>query len=86
MAAPSGARLFLWPWMAGMPEMQEQFPAAPWMAGMPEMQEQFPAAPWIVCMPELQQQFRLALATFSRRRRASPVAQNSCKWSMLRLR
>jgi hypothetical protein len=30
--------------MAGMPEMQEQFPAAAWMAGMPEMQEQFPVA------------------------------------------
>jgi len=27
--------VFLWPWMAGMPEMQEQFPAMPWMAGMP---------------------------------------------------
>jgi len=37
--------------MAGMPEMQEQFPAMPWMAGMPEMQEQFPAMPWRAGMP-----------------------------------
>jgi hypothetical protein len=29
------------PWMAGMPEMQEQFPAWPWMAGIPEMQEHY---------------------------------------------
>jgi len=29
--------------MAGMPEMQEQFPAWTWMAGMPDMQEQLPA-------------------------------------------
>jgi hypothetical protein len=29
--------------MAGMPEMQEHFPARPWMAGMPKMQEQFSA-------------------------------------------
>jgi hypothetical protein len=53
--------------MAGMPEMQEQFPAWPWMAGMPEMQEQFPVAmdgryagnagalpawPWMAGMPK----------------------------------
>jgi hypothetical protein len=43
--------------MAGMPEMQEQFPAWPWMAGMPEMQEQFPAWPWMAGMPEMQEQF-----------------------------
>jgi hypothetical protein len=34
--AATDGRFFLWPWMAGMPEMQEQFPAMPWMAGMPE--------------------------------------------------
>jgi hypothetical protein len=49
---------FLWPGMAGMPEMQEQFPARAWMARhcengasttqliaeMPETQQHFPAA------------------------------------------
>jgi hypothetical protein len=46
------------PWMAGMPEMQEQFPAWPWMARMPEMQEQFPAWPWMAGMPEMQEHYR----------------------------
>jgi hypothetical protein len=39
-------------WMAGIPEMQEHFPARPWIAGIPEMQEQFPARPWMAGMPE----------------------------------
>jgi len=30
--------------MAGMPEMQEHFPARPWIAGMPKLQEQISAA------------------------------------------
>jgi hypothetical protein len=42
--------------MAGIPEMQEQFPARPWMAGIPEMQEQFPG--WIAGMPEMQEPYR----------------------------
>jgi hypothetical protein len=37
---------FCGPWMAGMPELQEQIPAGPWMAGMPQLQEQIPAGPW----------------------------------------
>jgi len=43
------------PWTAGMPEMQEQFPAMPWTAGMPEMQEQFPAfaSPTMRRMPSM---------------------------------
>jgi hypothetical protein len=31
-APGNGCGVFLWPWMAGMPEMQEQFPAWRWMA------------------------------------------------------
>jgi hypothetical protein len=59
--------------MAGMPEMQEHFPAGhgwpvsrkcrsnfrdgPWMAGIPEMQEHFPGRPWMAGMPEMQEHF-----------------------------
>jgi len=33
---PGHGPVFLWPWMAGMPEMQEQFPAGAWTAPHPE--------------------------------------------------
>jgi hypothetical protein len=59
-AKDHGARkgaVFLWPRMAGMPEMQEQFPAGPRMAGMPEMQEQFPADAWVVRLLKTKEQF-----------------------------
>jgi hypothetical protein len=36
---------------AGMPEMQEHFPARPWMACMPEMQEHYRLGPWMAGMP-----------------------------------
>jgi len=58
--------VFLWPWMAGMPEMQEQFPAMPWMAGMPaSLGHPWPSRHLGSCpaeMPKMQEQFSAGAA------------------------